>query len=363
MLATLYQKALKPVLFRFDPEKIHDVFVNMGEKMGNRRWSRALIDRMYGYHGPDVSKVVDGLRYRTPVVLAAGFDYNGRLVRILPHIGFGGVEIGSVTAEPCEGNQAPRLQRLIRSQSLRVNKGLKNAGAVAIANSLKSIELPKDFVVGVSFARTNSPQCADLQASIDDYCKSYQIFTEAKLGDYYTFNISCPNVYGGENFAEPERLRQLCQALKGIPNQKPVYAKMPINLPWSEFAELLKVLDEFKFQGVIIGNLCKDYSKLDFPEEAPKDYQGGISGKPCQEPSNALIRETRQAYGKRFTIFGCGGILKPEDAIEKLDAGADLLQMITGMIFSGPQLMSQISHKVANRAPQLEGELRKIASM
>jgi len=348
MLDKLYQRILKPVLFRTDPEKVHDAFVNLGQFMGRHHWSRQLIDRMYGYNGPDIAREVDGITYRTPTLLAAGFDYNGRLIQILPHLGFGGVEIGSVTAEPCEGNPKPRLQRLIKSQSLLVNKGLRNAGAKAILQNLSQTEFPKDFVVGISFARTNSPKTTDLQASIDDYCFSYRAFAEAKIGDYYTFNISCPNVFGGENFADPDRLRMLCKAIQGIPNDRPKYAKMPINLSWEQFHPLLAVLDEYGFQGVIIGNLWKDYGSLDFPDEAPKEYSGGVSGKPCRDASTRLIRLTRQKYGSRFSIMGCGGILSPEDAQEKFAAGADLLQMITGMIFTGPHLMREIAQSIAN---------------
>lgn len=352
---------LKPILFRTDPEKVHDLFVNLGEYLGRHKWSQKLIDRMYGYHGPDISRMVDGITYRTPTLLAAGFDYNGRLIPILPHLGFGGVEIGSVTAQACEGNAKPRLQRLIKSQSLRVNKGLRNAGSEAIIAKLKQIEFPKDFVVGISLARTNSPDCVGLQASIDDYCTSFRRFTEAKIGDYYTFNISCPNVFGGENFADPDRLHKLCQAIQGISCDRPLYAKMPINLPWPEFHELLKVLDHYGFDGVIIGNLWKDYRQLDYPEEAPQEYCGGLSGKPCRAPSTELIRQTRQRFGSRFTIIGCGGILSPQDAQEKFQAGADLVQLITGMIFTGPQLMRDIAQDVANNISTVP--LRKALSV
>jgi dihydroorotate dehydrogenase len=139
--------------------------------------------------------------------------------------------------------------------------------------------------------------------------------------------------------------------LDTIPHDKPVYVKMPINAPWDEFNSLLQVLDQHRVHGVVIGNLNKHYEDIDFPEEAPTEYRGGLSGKCCQKLSNQLIRQTRQHWGDRFTIIGCGGILSVKDAQDKLDAGADLLQLITGMIFEGPHLMKQICAAYAERHP------------
>ncbi len=147
----------------------------------------------------------------------------------------------------------------------------------------------------------------------------------------------------------PERLRQLLTRLDKVAVDKPLYAKMPIGLDWETFRELVDILREHGFSGVIIGNLNKDYASLDHPDEAPAEYRGGLSGKPCREPSTELIRKTRAYVGPDFTIIGCGGILSAEDALEKLDAGADLLQLISGMIFEGPHLMRDIARALADR--------------
>ncbi len=173
---------------------------------------------------------------------------------------------------------------------------------------------------------------------------------EEDIGDFYTINISCPNVYGGENFADPHRLTLLMDKLFSIHPKKPVYAKMPINCNRHEFNALLEVLDRYKIDGVVIGNLNKNYKDVDFPEELPPEYRGGLSGKPCFNLSNKLIRQTKKTWHDRFTIIGCGGILSATDAMEKLDAGAaDLLQLITGMIFEGPHLMKEICEAYAER--------------
>ena len=340
----LYKRVLKPILFRFDPEDVHDFFIITGEWLGRFAITRLMVRLVYGHHSS------------SKVYLSAGFDYNGRLTRILPCIGFGGEEVGSVTARPCAGNPKPRLTRLPKSQSIIVNKGLKNEGVDAIIRRLKSgssklhENAKRDFVIGISIARTNDEISAQtVQAGIDDYVYSFKRLNEEGVGDYYTINISCPNAFGGETFTKPELLAQLLPALMTIQNsvavekRKPIYVKMPINIPWDQFAQLLDCIGKNGLQGVVIGNLNKDYSWLDVREEAPKEYAGGLSGKPCQKLSTELIQKTREMYGKRFVIFGVGGIMSPETALEKISAGADKIQLITGMIYEGPGLVGKIA--------------------
>ena len=357
-MSTLYKYILKPILFLVDPEVIHDIFISFGEFLGKFGMTRKLTTMFYGYRGgasragaADISKIVDGIKYRTPVLLSAGFDYNGRLTRILPSIGFGGEEIGSVTARPCAGNPKPRLTRLPKSGSIIVNKGLRNDGVDAIIARLKNegarrkaqgAKNEPDFVLGISIARTNDECSVDIQSGIDDYAYSFKRLNEEGIGDYYAINISCPNAFGGEAFTTPELLTRLLMKLVTIPCTKPVYVKMPINLPWDQFSGLLKIIDFYKLQGVIIGNLNKDYSSLGVRAEAPDEYAGGLSGVPCRQLSTDLIARTRKAYGKRFTIMGVGGIMTTDDAREKFAAGADLVQLITGMIFNGPGLVKEV---------------------
>jgi len=343
MLPFLYQRILKPILFRFDPEAVHDTFVSLGEGLGRSSAGRGLISGLYGYRGPDASVTVDGLRYRTPVVLAAGFDYNGRLLRILPNMGFGGVEVGSVTALPTPGNEPPRMQRMVRSRSIVVNKGLMNQGVRVISRRLAETATPGDFVAGVSIARSNREEASSEEAGIEDYARSLETLVQEDVGDFYTINISCPNVHGGESFAVPERLRKLLLRLGQVEHDRPVYAKMPINPPWDEFRRMGDVIEEAGLHGLVIGNLNKDYDSALHQEEAPDSYQGGLSGLPCRERSTELVARSREAWGDRFTLIGCGGILSAEDALEKFRAGADLVHLISGMIFTGPHLMGEIA--------------------
>lgn len=344
----LYQRVLKPILFKFHPDHMHDMFVNIGEFSGKFAPLRALFSSIYGYHGKDISKTIDSVTYKTPVLLSAGFDSDGRLSQILPSIAFGGEEMGSTTAHPCEGNPRPRLTRLIRNKSLVVYKGLRNEGVDALIARLKRTPRIPGFVIGISIARTNEEaSCKDVEAGIVDYVESFKKLNAENIGDYYTINISCPNSFSGETFIEPELLAKLLPRIREIPCTKPVYLKMPINIPWEQFAELLNIADKNGIQGVIIGNLNKNYKDLTYPEDAPKEFRGGLSGSPTFELSNKLIRKTREKYGDRFTIIGTGGIFTPADAMAKFHAGADLVQLVSGMIFTGPGLMKNICKRYA----------------
>ena len=342
-----YTKILRPIFFKCNPEFMHDLMVLCGEVFGAFPPARWLINLVWGYHGKDISKIVDGIRFERPILLSAGFDTDGRLSRILSSVSFGGEEVGSVTARPCAGNAKPQLTRLVRNKSLVVWKGLKNDGARAIARRLVHKKMTKGFVVGISIAQTNDENVNNAESGLDDYYETFKIMNEAGVGDYYTINISCPNTFGGETFATLELLTRLLTRLATVPCIEPRYVKMPINLAWEDFNKLLQIIDKFGFNGVIIGNLNKKYSMLDFPEDAPKEWRGGLSGKPCFELSNELIRRTRAEYGARFTIIGSGGIFSPEDAMAKFRAGADLVQLITGMIFEGPGLVGRICNAYA----------------
>lgn len=354
-----YQKILKPIFFKFDPELMHNVFVWLGEFLGRFSILRRLTGFFYGYKGKDISKTVDGLTYKIPILLAAGFDCNGRLINILPEVSFGGVEIGSVTARRCEGNPKPRMKRLVKSQSILVNKGLRNEGVERVIERLSHFvpmaigtarNKKNDFIVGISIARTNDQKTCDTQEGIEDFLHSFKRLSEENVGDYYVINISCPNAFGGESFASPDLLPKLLTKFSEVKCEKPIYIKMPINLDWPKFDELLKILNGFEFvKGVVVGNLNKDYGSLDFENEMPKGFKGGLSGKPCANLSNELIRKTRQAYGKRFTIVGCGGVFSPEDMIQKFEAGSDLVALISGMIYNGPGLMKKLAEAYSNR--------------
>ena len=163
------------------------------------------------------------------------------------------------------------------------------------------------------------------------------------MGDMITLNISCPNTYGGEPFTTSARLERLLSAVDKLHLNQPVFIKMPSHLGWNEFNALLRVIARHHVDGVTIGNLAKDRSKVELKDPLSAHIKGGLSGKPTQKATNSLIKKTRLAYGDRFIIIGVGGIFTAKDAYEKIRLGANLVELITGMIFEGPQRIGQIN--------------------
>lgn len=328
----IYKYLIKPVLFLFNPEIVHEVFMSLGELMGRFTLTRSLVALIYKRGVKKVFREVDGITYYSPVLLSAGFDYNARLTQILPSLGLGGVEVGSVTARPCAGNPSPQLKRLPALRSIVVNKGLMNDGVDTIIKRLKKRKKFNNFVIGVSIARTNDDESSGIEAGVEDYLYSLRRLIEEEVGDYYTLNISCPNAFTGEMFLNPIHLSRLLEAVAELKCVKPIYVKMPLHLSDTDFLALVEVIANSEVRGLVIGNLNKSRPDL-----------GNLSGGPCFEPSNHFIKLTRERYQDRFTIFGVGGIFSPADAKVKLAAGADLLQLITGMIYEGPGLLKRLN--------------------
>ncbi|MFZ1522957.1 MAG: hypothetical protein WAS94_02970, partial [Candidatus Saccharimonadales bacterium] len=179
--------------------------------------------------------------------------------------------------------------------------------------------------------------------AIDDYISSITKIKKAIVGDLLTINISCPNTYGGEPFTTVAKLKALLNKIDELKLSQPVFIKMPSDLDWPQFNKLLQEIIKHRIAGVTISNLAKDRSKLKFKDELPASVKGNLSGKPTWEISNHLIKETFLNYGDKLTIIGVGGVFSPEDAYTKIKLGASLVELITGMIFEGPQLIGQIN--------------------
>jgi dihydroorotate dehydrogenase (fumarate) len=226
-----------------------------------------------------------------------------------------------------------------------VYAGLGNEGAEVIVRRLKEYPTAtfQDFPLNISVAKTNSPEACSDDDAISDYIASLRIIQKNQVGSMITLNISCPNTYGGEPFTTPDRLEWLLAEVDKLYLTQPVFIKMPSHLPWPAFAGLLKVASCHQVAGVTISNLAKDRGQAKLMDSLPDSVKGNLSGKPTWELSNHLIRETYRQYGKRFTIIGVGGIFSVEDAYTKIKLGASLVELITGLIFEGPQLIGQIN--------------------
>lgn len=345
-----YKLCLKPIFWLFDAEFIHDQNIQFGHFLGNIPIAQQLIAAIWGFQSPKLVKKIDGITFPNPIGLSAGFDYNGDLVGILPPLGFGFHTIGTVTYHSYPGNPQPRLGRLPRSKALLINKGLKNSGAAAIIKKLRQEKF--SIPTGVSIASTNQ-HFASEALQIADMVKCFQLFEAAKLSlAYYELNISCPNTFGGEPFTTPAKLQRLILEIDALKLSKPLYVKMPIDLPAKDTLNLLKILAKHRVAGVIFGNLTKDKQNPDVDEQDRQIWQnsrGNLSGKPTWRRSNKCIALTRRHFGHRFTIIGTGGIFSGHDAKIKLAIGADLVQLITGMIYEGPQVIGQINQELAGR--------------
>ncbi|MBU1034859.1 quinone-dependent dihydroorotate dehydrogenase [Patescibacteria group bacterium] len=335
-----YGKLMKPLFFVADPEKVHDRIIRLGAAIGRSGVARRAASWLFSYQHPALQQTVNGIRFPNPIGLAAGFDKNAELIDVLPSVGFGFMEIGSVTGEPCAGNAKPRLWRLPESRGLVVNYGLKNEGCDAIAARLsgRSYKIP----LGTSIAKTNSEKTVRTEDGIADYARAFRAFAE--IGDYTTVNISCPNAFGGEPFSDPVRLNALLDALDEIPTNKPVFLKVTPDSGISGLDAALEVASRHRVHGLVISNLTKnrDTDRI-AADELKRAGSGGISGKPVETLSSVLIAHARKAAGGRFTIIGVGGIFSAEDAYEKITRGASLVQLITGMIYQGPQLIGEIN--------------------
>jgi len=337
LIRFLYKFVLRPVLFLSDPESVHERFVKLGKFLGDRRIGRKIISSLFFYSDKSLEQNILGINFKNPVGLAAGFDKNARLTDILPSVGFGFMEIGSVTGEPCEGNSKPRLWRAKKSKGIVVYYGLMNDGCEKISKRL--INKKFDIPLGISVAKTNSKDTVETEAGISDYFKAYKTMSE--IGDYATINISCPNAFDGEPFTDPTKLEKLLKKISEIPKKKPIFLKLSPDLKEQEIDVILAVCGNYAIDGFICSNSTKKRVNI-IDENLPE--KGGISGKPVEELANRQISYIYKKTNGKYIIIGCGGVFDAKDAYKKIKLGASLVQLVSGMIFEGPQLIGEINN-------------------
>lgn len=333
-----YRYILKPLFFLNDPEEVHDGIIHVGSYLGKFSLGQKITKIFFNYENKVLEQTILGIDFKNPIGLAAGFDKNAELTAILPYVGFGFEEIGSVTGEYCEGNPKPRLWRLKKSKSLVVWYGLKNNGCENIFNKLKDITFT--FPVGVSVAMTNNEHNGIVENAIQDFAKAFT--TLESLATYITVNISCPNTCAGQPFLDPINLELLLTKLDTIETKKPIFVKLSPDLSEELVIEILEVLKRHRVHGIIATNLTKKRNNKKIIEvDIP--VNGGLSGKVVEDLSNELISFIYKREGNRFVLIGCGGVFTAADAYKKIRLGASLIQLATGMIFEGPQVISSIN--------------------
>ena len=341
-----YRRIVKPILFTRQPDAVHSAMLDLAVKVQRRAWLLRALDGAWAYQNPEaLAQTYNGMTFKNPVGLSAGFDKNIQLAPLLKAIGFGFMEGGSVTYHHCDGNPRPWFYRLPAARSLVVHAGLGNEGSLRAYQTIRAYQdhLFDDFPLNVSIAKTNAPTTVSTLQAVQDYTASIHRLQSLPEVSMFTLNISCPNAFGGEAFTTPGRLDQLLRTVEEMEISQPIFIKMPSDLEWRQFKKLLAVADKHVVAGVTICNLAKGHARARLRDQLPEAIPGGLSGKPTWELSNRLIRDTYRAYGDRFTIIGVGGIFSAEDAYTKITLGANLVELITGMIFEGPQLIGRIN--------------------
>jgi dihydroorotate dehydrogenase subfamily 2 len=344
IIAFLYQKIIKQIFFLFDPEFIHNLMLSRGELFG-KTFVKNYFNWKLNYQSPILKQKFAGINFAAPVGLAAGFDYEAKLTQILYSLGFGFQSVGTITNLPYGGNPKPRLGRLPKSRSLMVYKGFKNEGAKTVENKIKNLRF--NIPVGISIGMSNNSSIESTSDAVKDIVAAFKTFEKSKTKNkYYEINISCPNLINtSADFYKPANLNLLLKSVGRLKIKKPIFIKMPISLTNKDFLALLNIISQFKMiKGVIIGNLLKDRTNpLLNKQEVKKFKVGNFSGKPCEPRSNELIKLTYKKFGSKLIIIGCGGVFNGQDAYKKIKLGASLIQLITGMIYQGPQVISQIN--------------------
>ena len=332
----LYEKLAKPIFFKIDPEVTHDLMTNVGAVLGSNFVTRLLTSFFFNYKNKRLNITIKGIEFPNPVGLAAGFDKNGKLTDLMPYVGFGFEEIGSITASPCGGNPRPRLFRLPKDNAIIVNYGLCNDGVEKVVDRIKNkrFRIP----VGISIAKTND-STINGDDSVDDYYKSF--YFAKHIGDYITINISCPNTGDGRSFEDPLLLEKLLKKI-GKTN-KTIFLKLSPDLPRERLDKIIKLSEKYSISGFILTNLTHDRSKLKTSKSELDGKKGGVSGWAVRNKSLDMLKYVYKKTKGKFVIISVGGIFSAEDAYERIKNGASLVQLITGMIYKGPALIKHIN--------------------
>ncbi|PIT87916.1 MAG: hypothetical protein COU31_00320 [Candidatus Magasanikbacteria bacterium CG10_big_fil_rev_8_21_14_0_10_40_10] len=340
-----YKKIIRPIFFKFDPELIHDLALFFLKITSRITPLRRLIQKICLVDDERLATRIGKITLPNPIGLAAGFDKNITAPLAYKMLGFGWVEFGSITYEPQSGNPRPRLWRLPADKSLIVNYGLSNCGAIEARKRLEKIpNWARPF--GVSIAPSNS---ASIQSMADDYLKSFLLL--APVADYITLNVSCPNVAKRDCFTQvsfiEELLTKISQIAKEKDIDKDIFLKIGPDLPKDELDKIVDLCIKYQLAGMVAVNLVKDRSGLPTIKSRidQMNHPGGISGRLTAPISNQVIQHIRKRAQQRLKIIGAGGVFDADDYFDKIKAGADCVQMMTGWIYQGPMAVKKINYR------------------
>jgi dihydroorotate dehydrogenase len=341
----MYKRVIKPFLFNFHPDHVHAAVVGIGSMLGKSAVSRGLLAKMYVYEHESLEQNILGIRFKNPVGISGGFDKNAKLINTFTAVGFGYCEVGSITRYPYKGNKRPWSVRLPKDRSIIVNYGLKNLGADVVLKNISASHRKLPLIANI--AKTNDKSISG-EGTIEDYVYTYRVLESS--ADIININISCPNTGDGVLLCEDtdllsRLLERLGKEYKDLRSNKPILLKLKPDLSHEALKKITDIVKKHSFiKGYIISNLSKNRTLLSkTPLSEHENYKGGISGEPIRELSTQMIRDVRKLAGREPIIIGCGGIFSAEHAYEKLKAGANLVELVTGLIFEGPGVVKKIN--------------------
>ena len=338
----MYRSIIRPLIFMLSPERAHILIVRLLRLAGLVPGGRSLLRLLFCSHSPQLEREVFGIRFSNPVGLAAGFDKNAECFREFGALGFGFVEIGTVTPKPQPGNPRPRLFRLTKDSALINRMGLNNNGMEAVARNLNKCR--SNMIVGVNIGK-NSLTPNDSAAA--DYLKVFRRLYQ--YADYFVVNVSCPNVADMTALQNSKSISEIVTALldfrRGQNSYRPILLKISPDLTREQIDEMIKVVIDHSLDGIVATNTSTSREGLrTSAAEVEKIGAGGLSGAPLTARSLETVRYLFDRTHGRLPIIASGGVMTPEDVKNLLDAGADLVQVYTGMIYEGPSFAKRICH-------------------
>jgi dihydroorotate dehydrogenase len=343
-VSPLYETAVRPLLFRVDPERAHELALRTSALAGRVAPVRALAQRAFSGGDAGLAVELGGLSFRNPLGLAAGFDKNGRALPLLAELGFGHLEMGSVSAQPSEGNPRPRLFRLPEDNAIVVSYGVPNDGAEVVAARLNGMRLP--IPLGVNLVKTNDPRLPAAEPGVyEDYARSFALLQ--RRADYVALNMSCPNSPGDRDFFdELPRIERLLSALAAEQPRLPVVLKLKPTTDAGVLRETVAIADGFPFVAGFAINLPAgkpDVLRLRGPRDRLEQMPGAVGGRPVEALVNDVLRLLYGITGGgRYGLIAAGGVFTAEDAYRKIRLGASLVQLYTALVYRGPGIVKQI---------------------
>ena len=341
----MYQ-LIKPIMFKFDPEKVHYFVVRNLKRFNRFPGGSALSRGIWCFNDDRLKRQVLGLTFKNPVGLAAGFDKNAEMIAEMANLGFGFVEVGTVTPLPQPGNDKPRMFRLPADGALINRMGFNNHGVDVVAQRIKAWRNSKHadsgLIIGGNIGKN---KVTPNESAVDDYIKCFDKLYE--VVDYFVVNVSSPNTPGLRALQEKEPLKNILNTLQQRnlknPVVRPVLLKIAPDLTNEQLDDIIEIVTETGIAGVIATNTTISRDGLISPH---KNETGGLSGKPLAIRSTEVIKYLADKSKGAFPIIGVGGIHSPKDARDKLAAGASLVQLYTGFIYEGPGLIKAINKKI-----------------